>query len=66
MHLQQGISSVVHTWHRTWLYRGIYSCEHLGLLIQRVWEEEGGSAESISKKLTGDLWSDLSLSLSLS
>jgi len=56
---------VVRAWHRTWLYQGTYSCEHLGLLIQRVWEEERGSAESISKKksLYG-IFGVISLSLS--
>lgn len=40
----------VHARHRTWLYQEMFSCEHLGLLIQHVREEEGESAEIVSKK----------------
>lgn len=36
-------------WLMMWGIPRVYSCEHLGLLIQCVWEEEGGSAERSSK-----------------
>lgn len=52
--------------HRRWLYQETSSWEHLGLWIQRVWEEEGESAESFSeKKDSHGIFGIISLLLSL-